>query len=279
MKKIKNGIFKGERSFYMLKDAIIEDSVFDFGESPLKECENLILDHVTFKYKYPLWYSNHITVKNSTFEELSRSGIWYTNDMSIKDSTILAPKLFRRSSNITILNSDMPNAQEMAWNAINLTVINSHIVGDYFALNLNGGYFKNILLDGNYSFDGASNLYFEDCILNSKDSLWNTENVTMKNCKIIGEYIGWNSKNLHFINCNIESNQGFCYIKDLEIKDSVLENTDLAFEFCQNVSAKIDSDMISIKNPISGKIEVKKVGKIILDNELVDKNKVEINNE
>jgi hypothetical protein len=45
-----------------------------------------------------------------------------------------------------------------------------------------------------------------------------------------------------------------------------LLNTNLAFELCTNIDAKIISHIDSIKNPLSGSIEANSIGEIIQDN-------------
>ena len=46
--------------------------------------------------------------------------------------------------------------------------------------------------------------------------------------------------------------------------------TDLAFEYCKNIDAKITTHVMSIKSPISGRIHVPSVGQIILDDPEID---------
>ena len=87
-----------------------------------------------------------------------------------------------------------------------------------------------------------------------------------------------NSKNLVFKNCIIESEQGFCYIDNLKLENCKVLNTNLAFEYVSNVDADIKTPMISIKNPINGKINVAKgVGEIIFDDKKIDSSKTTIN--
>lgn len=96
MQEIKDDYYDGERPLYGIHDTKLINTTFGKGESPLKETANLALDGVLFTWKYPLWYSDQITVTDTIFEEMSRSGIWYTNDIEITNSTIQAPKEFRR---------------------------------------------------------------------------------------------------------------------------------------------------------------------------------------
>ena len=83
-------------------------------------------------------------------------------------------------------------------------------------------------------------------------------------------------KNLTFIDCAIESNQGLCYIDKLVLKNTRLDNTDLCIELCSDIDAEVVSPVISIKNPISGRIKVKAVEEIILNPDMIDPSKTEI---
>lgn len=72
------------------------DTTFADGESPLKESRNIELTGSMFKWKYPLWYSKSVTVKDSTWFEMARAGVWYTDEITVEDCAIEAPKNFRR---------------------------------------------------------------------------------------------------------------------------------------------------------------------------------------
>ncbi len=276
MKTIKEGYFEGERALYNISDTEIINSTFDNGESPLKECKNIKIKDSSFKYKYPLWYCNGVECDNVTFIEMSRSGIWYTKDITIKNSLIASLKQFRRSENITLDNVSIPNAQETLWNCKNIKMNNISSSGDYFGMNSEGIYVNNWNHSGNYLFDGAKNIEIHNAKLDSKDSFWNTEDVVVYDSTIIGEYLGWNSKNLTFINCVIDSKQGMCYIDNIKLVNCKLLNTNLAFERVNNVDADIHSKIDSIKNPYSGIIYARKIDEIILDEDIVDKNKTKI---
>ena len=270
MKEYKNGVFTGERALYGIKYAKISDSIFEDGESPLKECSGLDVSNCEFRWKYPLWYSHHIKVDKCTFLEMSRSGIWYTDDITITNSQINCPKLFRKCNKVTIVNSKMPNAQEFFWGSNDVTVSNVEAKGDYMFMNCHKVKVKDFKLEGNYAFDGASDIEIDNAYLDTKDSLWNTKNVIVRNSTIIGEYIGWNSENLVFINCKIDSIQAFCYIKNLTLIDCELYNTNLCFERCSGVHAIIKNEIESVKNPYSGYIKAKKIGEIILDKTIIN---------
>ena len=270
---IKNRDFTGERALFMTHHAYIEDVLFHDGESPLKESSDLELNRVTFQWKYPLWYVNNAAVNNSTLLESARSGIWYTHHLVMNNCQILAPKTFRRASDIVLTDCQLENASETFWKCQNIKLANIVVKGDYFAMNCENIEVDNMHLDGNYLFDGSKNIVIKNSILNSKDSFWNTENVMVVNCKIDGEYLGWNSKNLTFVDCEISSLQGLCYIKGLKMINCKLLDTSLCFEYCEDIDADIVDKIVSVKNPISGVIKCLGVEQLIIDENSRDVNK------
>jgi hypothetical protein len=276
MKEYRQKIFTGERAQYHVNNVTYYDSTFEDGESPLKECHDIVIHNSFFKWKYPVWYSKNIQIYNSSFLETARSGLWYSENIYIKDSIIEAPKQFRRSKNITLENTNITLAEETLWSCENIKLTDVFVRGDYFGMNSKNIEVKNFTISGNYIFDGGSNITIDNAKLNSKDALWNCENVVVSNSTIIGEYLGWNSKNLTFINCTIESNQGLCYIEGLKLINCKLINTNLCFELCKDIDAEITSKIDSVKNPINGIISAESIGEIILDDEMIDKTKTKI---
>ena len=93
------------------------------------------MHETNFKWKYPLWYSNNVTLENCVLFDTARSGIWYTDNIEIIDSTIEAPKTFRRAKNIKLKNVYLPNAEETLWTCENIRM--EHVVakGNYFGMN------------------------------------------------------------------------------------------------------------------------------------------------
>ena len=67
-------------------------------------------------------------------------------------------------------------------------------------------------------------------------------------------------------NCKIIGTQPLCYCKNLKLINCEMVDTDLSFEKSQ-VDAVITTPVISIKNPLSGCIQVPEVGEIIRDDE------------
>lgn len=276
MEVIKQAYLTGERALFKSENVHISDSIFADGESPLKESHHITIDQSIFKWKYPLWYSQHIKMTNSTLLETSRSGIWYTKDIQIENSVIDAPKTFRRSENIVLEHTNMPNALESFWQCHDIKLYHVQAKGDYFAMNSHDIYIDDFQLSGNYCFDGSKDIEIHNAKLVSKDAFWNCENVTVYDSTIIGEYLGWNSKNLTFVNCTIESLQGLCYIENIKIVNCKLINTTLAFEYCSNIDADIHSTIDSVMNPYSGVIKAEDIKEVILDKTKVDLEKTVI---
>ncbi|GFP74534.1 DUF3737 family protein [Clostridium fungisolvens] len=275
MKLIKQQLLTGERALFHSKDLKVSYSTFADGESPLKESQNIKIDHSMFKWKYPLWYCNNIVVEDSILSEMARSGIWYTDNIEVVNTIIEAPKNFRRAKRIKLENVNIPNAGETLWNCDEISFKNVTAKGDYFGMNSSNIKIDGFQLVGNYSFDGGKNIEIHNAKMLSKDAFWNCENVTVYDSFISGEYLGWNSKNLTFVNCTIESLQGLCYIDNLVMKNCRVLNTTLAFEY-STVDVQICSEIDSVMNPSGGIIRAEGIGELIMDETKIDPNKTQI---
>ncbi len=267
--EINQRLLGGERALFHGHDLRIVDTVFTDGESPLKESSDIELVGGAFRWKYPLWYSTHVTARNCTWFEMARSGVWYTDDILVEDCVIEAPKNFRRCTGVTLRRVSLPNAAETLWTCCDVTLENVTAKGDYFGMNSEDIEIDGLVLDGNYAFDGARRIHVKNSRLLSKDSFWNTEDVLVEDSYIAGEYLGWNSKNLRLVNCTIESLQGMCYAENIVMENCKLINTTLAFEY-SSVHADLKGRVESVFNPESGSIEADDIGELIFDERRVD---------
>lgn len=275
MKKIGQERLTGERALFAARDCEIEETIFDDGESPLKESRNISLRACMFKWKYPLWYAKEIDVRDSTWFDMARAGVWYSERVRVTDCAIEAPKNFRRCHDLTLRHVSFANAAETLWECNGVTLSDVTAKGDYFAMNSRNMTVDNLTLYGNYSFDGCRNLTVRNSSLLSKDAFWNCEDVRAENCFISGEYLGWNTKRLTLVDCTVESLQGLCYVEDLVLRNCRLLNTTLAFEY-STVDAEIVGRVDSVKNPTSGRIVADEIGELILESERIDPAKTEI---
>ena len=262
-------VLTGERALFRGKDLVIKNCIFDDGESPLKESENIRMEGCLLRWKYPLWYSRNVVVKDCTFFEMARAGIWYTDDISFEDCMFEAPKALRRCRSVKLENVDFCNAAETLWHCDGVSLKNVTAKGDYFGMNTDNVKAEDLKLFGNYCFDGSKNVEISGSKLISKDSFWNTENVVVRDSFITGEYLGWNAKDLTFENCTIESLQGLCYIESLVMRNCRLINTTLAFEY-STVDADITTRVDSVLNPGGGVIRAESIGELIIEKDKVD---------
>jgi len=275
MNEYKQKYFEGERALFQATGLKITDSVFENGESPLKHSRNLEIDSTFFKWKYPLWYSENISMNRCALFENARAGIWYTNHISVNETVIEAPKNFRRCDGVILKKVNFTNAAETLWNCRNVELDDVTARGDYFAMNCENIEINEFKLTGNYCFDGAKNVTVRNSVLMSKDAFWNCENVTVYDSFISGEYLAWDSRNITFVNCTIESLQGMCFVENLVLKNCKLLNTTLAFEY-STVDAEVSTSINSIKNPWGGTIKARSVGEIILESDKVDTSKTTV---
>ncbi len=274
-REIRQQFLTGERALFQGENLQIYDTIFADGESPLKESHDIELYGSMFKWKYPLWYSRNILLKDCTLFEMARAGIWYTDHISLTDTIVEAPKNFRRCHDVTLENVSFPNAAETLWSCDGVQMNRVTAKGDYFAMNSKNMVIKDFQLLGNYSFDGAENVEIHNAKMLSKDSFWNSDNITVYDSFISGEYLGWNAKNLTLINCTVESLQGMCYIDNLVMKNCKLINTTLAFEY-STVEADIHSKIDSVLNPTGGIIRADSIGELVIEKDKVDPAKTKI---
>ena len=275
MQEITRAFLTGERALFASENLKINDSIFDAGESPLKESRNIELYGCMFKWKYPLWYCRDILAEDCTWFDMARAGVWYSQNVTVKRAAIEAPKNFRRCKNLTLSDVSFADAAETLWHCDGAVLERVTAKGDYFAMNSEHMTVSDLTLYGNYSFDGVKDVTVRNSRLLSKDAFWNSDGVTVYDSFISGEYLGWNAKNLTLVNCTIESLQGMCYIDNLVMKNCKLINTTLAFEY-SSVDADITGEVDSVMNPSSGRISAEAIKELIMEKDKIDPEKTQI---
>jgi len=277
MKEIKNETFSQERALYNSSFLRVISCRFEGkedGESAIKESKNISVEDCYFDLRYPLRHDERVEISNSTFSSNARAAIWYSNYVVINNSTLEGIKAIRECKHINISNSTI-NSDEFGWNSSNIKIINTVFDGQYhFLMNQKvDAKFSKFL--GKYAFQYLKNGDFEKCEFNSKDLFWHAENVIIRNSVINSEYLGRYSKNLTFIDCILIGEQPLCYAKNVKLVNCKMVNANLAFEY-SSVDAKIDGDILSIKNPISGTIRANRIKDIIIDKDSILKSRVKI---
>lgn len=250
--------FDQERALYGKKDIYLINCRFDGpadGESALKESSNIEVDDGYFNLRYPFWHDHHLKINGCELTKLCRAALWYSEDISITDSKLYGIKALRECSDITIEHTDIISP-EFGWSVKNIKMKDTKASGEYFMMRSDNLTFDQVTLDGKYSFQYITDSVFENCEFNTKDAFWHAKNVTIKDSVIKGEYLAWYSENTIFENCLIIGTQPLCYCKNLKLVNCRMTDTDLAFE---------KSEVDSIKNPKAGRISVKGVKEMIMD--------------
>ncbi len=278
MKLIENQIFDAERALYGTQNASVINCIFDGpadGESAFKECRNIHIDNCRFHLRYPFWHNDGLEITNSEMSLTCRAPLWYSEHIYICNSKLHGVKALRECSDIKLENCDIISP-EFGWSVDGITVDHCSAEGEYMFMRSNDMHFSNFEMKGKYSFQYIENASFENCTFDTKDAFWHAKNIYVKNCTIKGEYLAWYCKNVTFENCTIEGTQPLCYCKGLKLINCEMHGADFAFEKSE-VEANITSPVVSIKNPLSGKILVPSVDEIIMDEERA-KGQVEILN-
>lgn len=266
MEKITSTFFEGERPLYGRRDIVIEDVKIYPGESALKETANIIARRCEFMGKYPFWHTDGALIEDCLFTVYGRAAIWYSRNITMRNTRVEAPKIFRELDGVTLENVRLTCAEETLWNCRDIVLRDVEVAkGDYLLMNGRNVEVENLKLQGNYTFQDVKNAVVRNSVLNSKDAFWHTENVTVYDSVLNGEYLGWYSKNLRLVNCVISGTQPLCYVEGLVMENCTMtESADLAFEYT-TLQAEIDSAVTSIKNPLGGRIVVRSIGELILD--------------
>lgn len=281
MTKVENKTFDEERALYGSRGVEVVSCRFDGpadGESALKESRDVAVDNCFFNLRYPFWHDDHLTITNSEMTGLCRAALWYSDDIKIKNSQLHGIKALRECSNVTIEGCDIVSP-EFGWSVRGLNISDTTAEGEYVMMRSSDLNFHRFTLNGKYSFQYIQNAVFEDCELNTKDAFWHSVNVTVRNSVIKGEYLAWYADGLTLENCTIIGTQPLCYCKNLKLINCKMVGADFAFEY-SDVDADIRSSVISVKNPLSGRIAADEIGEIILgdsvkecDCEIIDRSK------
>jgi len=266
MNIVENITMDNERALYGSSDITVINCRFDGpadGESALKESSNVTVKDSYFNLRYPFWHVHGLDIESSEMTDKCRAALWYSDNIKISGTKLHGIKALRECHDIEITGSSIVSP-EFGWSVNNIKMSDVTAESEYFLMRSYNISLDNFKLTGKYSFQYDENLTITNSELNTKDAFWHAKNVTVENSVINGEYLGWYSENLTLINCTIRGTQPLCYCKGLKLINCKMIDCDLAFERSE-VEASITTPVISIKNPLSGRISVPAVDEIIRD--------------
>ena len=266
MRVIENQNFDAERVLYGESGLTVKNCRFNGpadGESAFKECSDIQVETCFFNLRYPFWHDRKLIITGSELTDKCRAALWYTEHVSIRNSKLHGIKALRECSDAEIADCDIVSP-EFGWSTRGCKMRDTRVESEYFMMRSSDLLFRNVTLKGKYSFQYIENSTFENCNFDTKDAFWHAKNVTVRNSVIKGEYLAWYCGNVTFENCTIIGTQPLCYCKGLKLVNCCMIDTDLAFERSE-VEATITTPVISIKNPLLGRICVPSVGEIIRD--------------
>lgn len=265
MKEIKNQTFGEERALYHTENALVEDCRFEGeadGESFLKESANITVRRCFMDLRYPMWHCENIRIENCEMSERCRAALWYDRCVTLSDCKMNGIKALRECKDVRLEGVEA-NSPEFGWRCDSIKVEGGKIIAEYAFFESKNIRAENLELTGKYAFQYTENVFLKNAKCKTKDAFWHTKNARAEDCDLDGEYIGWYSDGLTLVNCRIRGSQPFCYCKNLRLIDCTMEDCDLAFEY-SDVFAEIRGEILSVKNPLSGKIVADRIGEIIL---------------
>lgn len=255
-----------ERALYGLRDGRVAHCRFDGpadGESALKECAHITVDDCDFRLRYPLWHVTDAAMTNCSMTETCRAALWYDRDVRIADCRLGGIKALRECDQIT-LRDCTAQSTEFGWFCRGVSAENLTLESEYPFLHSSDMTFENLRLKGKYSFQYVENATIRNSVLDTKDAFWHSRSVTVEDSVVRGEYLAWYSEGLHLVRCKIIGTQPLCYCKGLILEDCEMADTDLAFELSE-VRATVRGSVLSVKNPLHGRIEAEHIDEIIWD--------------
>lgn len=266
MRMIENQTFDEERALYSNNNILVRNCSFDGpadGESAFKECQNVQVESSFFNLRYPFWHDRGLMIRDSEMTEYCRAALWYSSQIDIINTKLHGIKALRECENVKMAGCSVISS-EFGWSLRNVEMTDCHAESEYFMLRSAGLHFSNVHMKGKYSFQYIKDAVFENCVFDTKDAFWHAKNVIIRNSIVKGEYLAWYCKNVTFEDCEIIGTQPLCYCKGLKLINCKMIDCDLAFERSE-VEATILTSIVSIKNPLSGRIVVSSVGEIIRD--------------
>lgn len=266
METIINETFDMERALYGSRGIVLKGCSFDGpadGESALKESGDIHVADCFFNLRYPFWHDRVLEIADSQMTELCRAALWYSSDITITNTKLHGIKALRECSRVKMTGCDVVS-QEFGWSVQDVEMRDCTVESEYFMMRSDRLKFDGVRMKGKYSFQYIRDSEFANCVFDTKDAFWHAKNVTVKNSVIRGEYLAWYCENVTFDHCKIIGTQPLCYCKNLKLIDCEMVQTDLCFEKSE-VEAVITTSVMSIKNPLSGHIQVPAVDEIIQD--------------
>ncbi len=263
-KVYENQCYDEERALYGVRNALVKNCVFDGpadGESALKECRRIKVTGCDFMLRYPFWHVDHALIEGCTMSEGCRAALWYDSDVTLNDCDMGGIKALRECSGISLSRCRIVSP-EFSWRCSDISVKDCELTSEYPFFETKNLKVDGLKMKGKYSFQYVENVTIADSELDTKDAFWHSRNVTVTDSLVKGEYLGWYSENLRLIRCKITGTQPLCYAKGLILEDCTMEGTDLSFEY-SDVTADITGDIVSVKNPLSGRIRARHIGEVI----------------
>ena len=263
---IEHQTFDEERALYGSHGILVQDCAFDGpadGESAFKEGSQIQVERCFFNLRYPFWHDHGLKINGSEMTELCRAALWYSDHIEITGTKMHGIKALRECSEVKLRGCDIISP-EFGWSVHGVEMEDCTAESEYFMMRSTGLRFQNVRMKGKYSFQYIEDAVFDHCTFDTKDAFWHAKNVIVRNSVVKGEYLAWYCENVTFENCKIIGTQPLCYCRGLKLVNCEMIDTDLAFER-SDAEAAITTPVVSIKNPLSGRITVPAVVEIIRD--------------
>ena len=254
-----------EREIFRQKGIVLKDCRFEGpGESPVKECTDVVSLRSLFLARYAFWEGKNILVEKCSFANSDRAPFWYVNNLRLEQCRMSSPKSIRECDNVVVKDCRL-NGIESFWQVRRFAIDGFQFKSYYPFLECSNGTIRNLQMVGKYSFQHCHDITIEDSSLDTKDAFWHSHDIVVRNSHLKGEYIAWYAENLTFVDCVIEGTQPFVCSKNLRFENcTFLKDADRAFERT-TASGTLKTLPFSIYNPKDIRFQTEDTCRIEID--------------
>ena len=86
------------------------------GESAFKECTDIQVEACFFNLRYPFWHDRNLSITDSELTDKCRAALWYSEHISIRNSKLHGIKALRECDGARLRGCDIASP-EFGWSS------------------------------------------------------------------------------------------------------------------------------------------------------------------
>lgn len=247
------------------RDAYFESSVF-LGAKALSQAEECEFTDCQIQGQESFIGAKSLYFGSSFLVGSANGSFRNAQDIKCEHGELNASSLFGEAEGIHIHDCALPRCDSSFLKARNVDIADSEIgEGKELFRESEGISINHSEVKGNGLFDSARKVVIKESLVYGDGGFKNCHDVEIHNSYIAGDNLFLGGENITLNHCQIKCDSSFHDVKTLCLIDCRIDGGEGLFTGCENIDAEIHSDLQSIVNPKSGKIECGKVAELICD--------------